>query len=94
MNKPVKNDANCQTFPSNTNFEELFYQSPIGIFFYDKNGILTNANDSALKIARIPKLEDVLGTNLFDNPKIDSKKEDLHEKGLIKFQDTLESYHN
>ena len=33
------------------------------------NGVLTNANDSALSIARIPKLDDVLGTNLFDNPK-------------------------
>ena len=90
MDKPVKNDANCQTLPLNTNFEEIFYQSPIGILLYDKNGKLTNANNSALNIARIPKLDDVLGTNLFDNPKIDSKKKELHEKGLIKFQDSLD----
>ena len=90
MSKPFKSDANRQTLPLNTNFEEIFFQSPIGIFFYDKTGRLTNANDSALKIARIPKLDDVLGTNLFDNPKINSKKEDLHEKGLIKFQDILD----
>ena len=55
-----------------------------------KMGRLTNANDSALKIARIPKLDDVLGTNIFDNPIIASKKEELHEKGLIKFQDSLD----
>ena len=44
-------------------------------------GRLTNANDSALKIARILKLDDVLGTNLFDNPNIASKKDELHKKG-------------
>ena len=56
---------------------------------YDKKGRLTNANDSALNIARIPKLDYVLGTNIFDNPVIASRKEELQEKGLIKFQDTL-----
>ena len=90
MDKPNKNNENCQERPMNTNFEEIFYQSPIGIIFYDEEGRLTNANDSALNIARIPKLEDVLGTNIFDNPKIASKKEDLQKKGLIKFQDSLD----
>ena len=74
----------------NTNFEEIFHQSPIGILLYDKEGKLTNANDSALKIARIPRLDDVLGISLFDNPIIASRKEELHEKGLIKFQDSLD----
>jgi PAS domain S-box-containing protein len=90
MNKPNKNNENCQERLMNTNFEEIFSQSPIGIFFYDKDGRLTNANDSALKIARIPKLDDVLGINIFENPLIASKKEELHEKGQIKFQDSLD----
>ncbi len=90
MNKPNENNQNCQARSLNTNFEEIFSQSPIGIFFYDKNGKLTNANDSALNIARIPKLDDVLGTNLFDNPKIASKKDEILDKGLINFQDTLD----
>ena len=89
MDKPVKNDANCQTLPLNTNFEEIFSHSPIGILLYDNKGRLTDANNSALKIARIPKLDDVLDTNLFDNPSIASRKEELNEKGLIKFQDSL-----
>jgi PAS domain S-box-containing protein len=89
MNEPNKNDENCQERLMNVNFEEIFYQSPIGIFLYDKEGKLTNANDTALNIARIPKLEDVLDTNLFDNPKIASKKEEILKKKLIKFQDTL-----
>ena len=90
MTEPFKNNENCHASPMNTNFEEIFYQSPIGILFYDKEGRLTNANDSALKIARIPKLDEVLGINIFENPLIASKKEELHEKGLIKFQDSLD----
>ena len=90
MDEPNKNDENCQGRLMNTNFEEIFYQSPIGIFSYDEEGRLTNANDSALKIARIPKLEDVLGTNIFDNPKIASNKDEILDKGLINFQDTLD----
>ncbi len=90
MDKPVKNDENCPTLPLNTNFEEIFSQSPIGIFLYDKEGKLTNANDSALNIARIPKLDDVLGTNIFDNPKIATRKAEILDKRLIKFQDSLD----
>ena len=89
MDKPNKSYAKCQGWPSDNIFKEIFYQSPIGILFYDEEGRLTNANDSALKIARIPKLEDVLGINIFENPLIASKKEELHKKGLIKFQDSL-----
>jgi len=92
MDEPNKDDENCQARPMNTNFEEIFYQSPIGILLYDKKGRLTNANDSALNIARIPKLDDVLGTNIFDNPLLASKKEELHERALIKFQDSLNLY--
>ena len=89
MDKPNKNNENCQEQPMNTNFEEIFYQSPIGIFLYDNEGKLTNANNSALNIARIPKLDDVLGINIFDNPKIASRKDLIHDKGLINFQDSL-----
>ena len=90
MDKPNENDLKCQTGQSNSNFEEIFYQSPIGLLLYDKDGKLTNANDSALKIARIPKLDDVVGTNIFDNPTIASKKDELLNKRLIKFQDSLD----
>ena len=94
MDKPNKNNENCQAWQMTTNFEEIFYQSPIGILLYDKEGRLTNANDSALNIAKIPRLNDILGTNIFDNPLLASKKEDLREKGLINFQDSLESHTN
>ncbi len=90
MDKPNENDLKCQNWQSNSNFEEIFYQSPIGLLLYDKDGKLTNANDSALKIARIPKLDDVVGTNIFDNPILASKKDELLNKRLIKFQDSLD----
>ena len=32
MDEPNKNDENLQPLPMNTNFQEIFYQSPIGIF--------------------------------------------------------------
>ncbi|WP_414469214.1 PAS domain S-box protein [Methanobacterium sp. ACI-7] len=70
-------------------FKEIFDKSPIGILFYDKNGKLTNANESALEIAGILQLEDVKGTNLFDNPYVESHKEELLENGLIRFQSPL-----
>ena len=36
MDNPNRNDENCQERAANTNFEEIFYQSPIGIFFMIK----------------------------------------------------------
>ena len=90
MDKPNKNSKSCQERSNNTKFEEIFYQPPIAILMYDKRGRLTNANNSALKIARIPELDDVLDIKIFDNPLLASKKGELHEKGLIKFQDSLD----
>jgi hypothetical protein len=33
MDNPDNFDKDCQERPFNTNFEEIFYKSPIGIFF-------------------------------------------------------------
>ncbi|MGZ7044099.1 MAG: PAS domain S-box protein [Methanobacterium sp.] len=70
-------------------FREIFEKSPIGILFYDKNGITVNANNSALKMLGFPRLDDVLGHNLFDNHYISEKKDELLNKGIIKFQAPL-----
>ena len=73
----------------NSQFNEIFDKSPIGILFYDKNGNLTDANQSALEIAGIPSLNVCIKFNLFDNPNVNSRKEELLEKGFIKFQASL-----
>ncbi|MGZ7119300.1 MAG: PAS domain S-box protein, partial [Methanobacterium sp.] len=70
-------------------FREIFEKSPIGILFYDKNGITVNANNSALKMLGFPRLDDVLGHNLFDNTYISEKKDELLRKGIIRFQAPL-----
>ena len=74
-------------------FQELFDKSPIGIFCYDKKGNLIDANPTALKIVGINSLDKFKEVNLFDNPNIASKKSELLEKGLIKFQSQL-NYEN
>jgi PAS domain S-box-containing protein len=71
-------------------FREIFNQSPIGILFHDKEGVAVNANNSALKIMAISKLDDILGINLFDNPFIAEKKEKLLKEGIIRFQAPLD----
>ncbi len=60
-------------------------KSPIGILFYDEEGRLITANQSAKNIAGIPESEDI-SLNLFNDPNIALKKERLIEERSIKFQ--------
>ncbi len=60
-------------------------KSPIGILFYDKEGRLIAANQSARDIAGIPESEDI-NLNLFNDPDIALKKKKLIDEGAIKFQ--------
>lgn len=71
---------------SQDKFKDSFEKSPIGILFFDKEGKLTDANQSALKIGGIPSLNDVMGFNVFDDPNVASIKDKLLEKGSIKIQ--------
>ncbi|MGZ7136445.1 MAG: PAS domain S-box protein, partial [Methanobacterium sp.] len=71
-------------------FREIFENSPIGIIFHDKKGIIINANKSALEIMGVPKFEDIKGINLFDNPFIEENKENLLKKGIVRFQAPLD----
>lgn len=63
-------------------------KSPIGILFYDKEGKLIAANQSAKEIAGIPESEDV-SVNLFNNHDVVSRKEKLIDEGVIKFQSKI-----
>ena len=71
-------------------FREIFNQSPIGIIFHDKKGITVDANNSALKIMAISRLDDILGLSMFDNPPIEEKREELINDGVIQFQAPLD----
>lgn len=84
-----KRDKKGSVSESGDEFKEIFNKSPIGILFHDKEGNLINANKSALDIMGIPKLEDFMGFNLFLNPHIRNKKEELFKEGSINFQALL-----
>jgi PAS domain S-box-containing protein len=71
---------------SNDKFRESFEKSPIGIIFFDKEGNLTDANQSALEIGEIPSIDDVIGLNIFNEVDMGSKEDELLEKGLINIQ--------
>ncbi len=74
---------------SGNKYREIFYQSPVGIIFYNKEGYAIKANKSAIEITGIKNYEGILGHNLFDNPTIGDKKEELMEKSTIKFRAPL-----
>ena len=65
-------------------------ESPIGILVYDKEGKLVDANQSALEILRVSQFKDIKGINLFVNPDIESRKEELLKNGIIRFQSSRE----
>ncbi|WP_414468600.1 PAS domain S-box protein [Methanobacterium sp. ACI-7] len=71
---------------SENKFREIFEKSPIGILFFDKEGKLTDANQSTLKIAGVPSLNDVIGLNIFDDVNIGSVKDEVLERGHVKLQ--------
>ena len=61
----------------------------MGMLLYDKEGKIVNANESALGIMGIHKFEDLSEINLFNNPMIAFKKEEILKKGLINFKTEL-----
>ncbi|HEX3013272.1 MAG TPA: PAS domain-containing protein [Methanobacterium sp.] len=71
-------------------FKEIFNKSPIGILFYNKEGNLIDANQSALEITGTSSLDVCRELNLFDNSVIASKKEELLNEGVIRFHDDLD----
>ena len=70
----------------------IFEKSSIGILFYDKEGELVYANQSALDIERISQFQDIKGTNLFINPDIEIRRKKLLKEGIINFQSSRNLY--
>ncbi|MDD2497169.1 MAG: diguanylate cyclase [Desulfitobacteriaceae bacterium] len=48
-------------------FREIFHHSPIGMAFFDKNGLLTDANQASLEILGLTSIEALKGCNLLAN---------------------------
>lgn len=71
---------------SGDEYKIIFDKSLMGTLFFDKEGGLVNANQSALHILGIPSLDDVKGINIFDEMHISYIKNELFENGYIKRQ--------
>lgn len=70
-------------------FREVFEKSPVGMLLFDREGMMVDANQSALEIIGITTPENPPDINLFHNPIISCKKEELVGKSVIKFQNQL-----
>ncbi|MFA0834081.1 PAS domain-containing protein [Methanobacterium formicicum] len=69
----------------------MFDKSPMGILLYDEEGELVDANPAAIKLIGLPKLKDLPEINLFHNPIIPCQRDEIREKGVIRFQTQLDS---
>ncbi|EKF86195.1 PAS/PAC sensor protein [Methanobacterium formicicum DSM 3637] len=63
----------------------------MGILLYDEEGELVDANPAAIKLIGLPKLKDLPEINLFHNPIIPCQRDEIREKGVIRFQTQLDS---
>jgi PAS domain S-box-containing protein len=70
-------------------FREIFEKSPVGMLLFDREGMMVDANQSALEIMGITTPENPPEINLFHNPIISCKKEELVGKSIINFQNQL-----
>lgn len=71
-------------------FREIFEKSPVGMLLFDREGTMVDANQSALEIMGITTPENPPKINLFHNPIIPCKKEELVGNGVINFQNQLD----
>ncbi|HUV33287.1 MAG TPA: ATP-binding protein [Candidatus Desulfaltia sp.] len=61
-------------------FSNIYYESPIGIEIYDRDGALIDANPAALSYFGVDKVEDYRGWNIFrDSSLTDEQKESLRK---------------
>ncbi|TFG34776.1 PAS domain-containing sensor histidine kinase [Candidatus Thorarchaeota archaeon] len=67
--------------------QRIFNESQLGILLFDTKGILTNANEAALKIFAAQDIENIKGLSIFDDPNIPREiKADLIRGKQVKFE--------
>ncbi len=62
----------------------------MGILLYDEEGELVDANPAAIKLIGLPKLKDLPEINLFHNPIIPCRRDEIRENDVIRFQTQLD----
>ncbi len=72
-------------------FGSIFMESPIAILIYNEQGMLIDANPSALGMFGIPSLAEARGLSMLDNPNLKPEHwEKLRRGEVVRFQSTID----
>ena len=82
----VKNDINQDV---NSQRDEIFENSPLGILFFNKEGKLIDTNPAALKIIGVKSFDSFKEINIWDNKDIKLRTKELDENKIIRFKAAL-----
>lgn len=82
----VKNDINQDV---NSQRDEIFENSPLGILFFNKEGKLIDANPAALKIIGVKSFDSIEDITIWDNEDIKLRTNELDENQIIRFKAVL-----
>ena len=73
----------------NSQRDEIFENSPLGILFFNKKGKLIDANPAALKIIGVKSFDSIEDITIWDNKDIKLRTNELDENQIIRFKATL-----
>ena len=62
-------------------FHDIYQNIPVGIELYNRNGILLDINEKDLEIFGLKSKEDIVGTNMYDNPIMSEEWKDMLKQG-------------
>ena len=82
----VKNDINQDV---NSQRNEIFKNSPLGILFFNKKGKLIDVNPAALKIIGVKSFDSIKDIKIWDNEDIKLRANELDENLIIRFKAAL-----
>ena len=78
----IKGDVNSQR-------DEIFENSPLGILFFNKEGKLIDVNPAALKIIGVKSFDSIKDIKIWDNEDIELRSDELDENLIIRFKSLL-----
>jgi PAS domain S-box-containing protein len=73
----------------NSQRDEIFENSPLGILFFNKEGKLIDANPAALKIIGVKSFDSIKDITIWDNEDIKLRIKELDENMVIRFKAAL-----
>lgn len=62
-------------------FHDIYQNIPVGIELFDRNGILLDINEKDLEIFGLESKEDIVGTNMYNNPIMSDEWKEMLKQG-------------